>query len=192
MTAVGKTLTRTPDWRIMCVMGTNRRYFLGLSFAATVAVGIRGAFGAPVAAGATPAPLKSLPAFLDTLIPEDDSPSATGVGVDHLLIKKAAGPGQQLYQGLLRLGCRWLDREAVKSGARDFSALPPGKQEEIVARAASSTKGSLPRAFFDIVQKDSFHFYYADARTWTSLRYDGPPQPAGFDDHANPPGHLRP
>ena len=183
-----KSLARPGVWATMYVMRPNRRNFLGLSLAATLVVGIRGAFGAVVGPGADQ--LKALPAFLDTLIPADESPSATGVGIDRALLRKAAT--SRMLGALVRLGCRWLDHEARRLGAVDFTGLDQVRRDQIVARAAAARRGTVVRAFFDTVRRDALALYYADARSWPSLGYDGPPQPAGFPDHTEPPKPAKP
>ncbi len=170
-------------------MGPGRRHFLGLSLILGLLAYARGLLGAVAKPALDDRPLKALAPFLDTLIPADESPAATALGVDRRLIDKAAGDAS--YRRLLAQGCRWLDRAARKLGAADFAALPDGGREAVVALFAAARRGSRPRIFFETTRSDAFFHYYAHSESWAGLGYDGPPQPAGFPDHAAPPGSTR-
>ena len=63
----------------------------------------------------TPSVGDTLGAWLDTLIPADETPSATQLGVDKLLITSARADGD--YLALLTFGRIWLDLEAHQHGA---------------------------------------------------------------------------
>ncbi len=135
------------------------------------------------------APFGALAPFLDTLIPADQSPSATALAVDRRLLDRAARePG---YRRRLAAGCRRLDRVARRLGAADFAALDDRRREAVVAVFALARPGTPARVFFETTRSDAFFHYYAREEAWTGLGYDGPPQPAGFPDHANPPSRAR-
>jgi hypothetical protein len=145
------------------------------------------ALGAVVAPGAPPRaePLAALPAWLDTLIPADGSPSATQLDVDAALLADA---GQQpVLMRTLAAGCRRLDNEARRLGAAGFAALSEPLREQVAAAAAAAPEGSLPRQFFLTTQYYAFAHYYARPESWPGLGYHGPPQPVGFPDHADRP-----
>ncbi len=164
-----------------------RRRFLVASLITTGAATVWDALRA-VAGPLKPSrdPLASLAAFLDTLIPADDSsPGAGEVGVAWELIRQ--GQSRSRLGQLLRRGCAWLDREAVALGGVDFDSLGRDQREAVVRRAAEAERRSLPRVFFDQVCQRNFRHYYARPETWPSLGYGGPPQPDGFPDHAQPP-----
>jgi hypothetical protein len=129
--------------------------------------------------------LKTLEAFLDTLIPSDETPGAIEMGVAEG-IRLLADKDYQ-YKRLLKSGCGWLDNKASERAADTFSSLSPAKQEDIVKEAAGSRHESLPRTFFERVRSDAFTHYYAHPETWKSLGYKGPPQPEGFPDYADIP-----
>jgi len=125
-------------------------------------------------------PLETLAPWLDTLIPHDETPSATELGVDRSILSLARKQAALLK--LLDAGCRWLEDEARRRGAEHFAALPEPAREEI-ARAAKATPGrALPRVFFDDTWALAISYYYARRDTWASLGYHGPPQPIGFPD----------
>ncbi len=128
---------------------------------------------------------QTLGAFLRTLIPADETPSALQAGVKEKIIAKAAADSR--YETMLRKGCQWLDLKARNIGKNDFYELSDGERELVVARAASGEKGSIPYLFFASMRYDAFYYYYADPVTWKSLNYQGPPQPKGFRDYVLPP-----
>lgn len=137
--------------------------------------------------------LSAIPAFLDTLIPADVSPSASQLNVGPDLI--TAARQQSGFERLLILGCAWLNEQAQKQGQKQqkkkFENLDESSQIAIVKLAEQSADRSLPRVFFNAVQHYAFGIYYAHPETWVSLGYTGPPQPVGFPDHAKPPGLAR-
>ena len=130
--------------------------------------------------------LNALPAFLDTLIPEDISPSASQLNVDRDLIG-LSGQNPDLDR-LLVLGCAWLNEQAKKRGQQVFENLDETLRIAIVQLAEQSAERSLPRVFFNAVQHYAFGIYYAHPEAWASMGYNGPPQPVGFPDFAEPPG----
>jgi hypothetical protein len=129
--------------------------------------------------------LAALGPYLDTLLPAGDAPAATAVGVLAHVLTKAGGNVQ--YQRLLHQGCRWLDGQAVRLGAKDFSAGEPAARERIVAEASVLQRGTLPRRFFERTRADAFEHYYAQQSVWVWLGYPGPPQPRGFPEHNQAP-----
>lgn len=133
--------------------------------------------------------LSALPAFLDTLLPEDISPSASQLNVGPDLISKASR--ESGFERLLILGCAWLNEQSHKQGQALFENLDEASQIAIVKIAEQSAERSLPRVFFTTVQYYAFGIYYAHPETWVSLGYAGPPQPVGFPDYARPPGPPR-
>jgi len=128
---------------------------------------------------------RSFAAFLDLLIPEDDvSPSASQAGVDAAILADAQ-EDRQLAR-LVELGVRWLDAEARRDGAPAFHQMAEDRQLLVVSISERQRKGSVPRVFFENMRHQAFGHYYADPRSWGALGYDGPPQPKGFMDYAQP------
>jgi len=127
--------------------------------------------------------VKTLEAFLDTLIPSDETPGAIELGVAERI--RLLADQDYRYKRLLKSGCVWLDNKASERAADTFSSLDPAKREDIVREASGSGRESLPRTFFERVRSDSFTHYYAQPETWKSLGYKGPPQPDGFPDYAD-------
>jgi len=147
---------------------------------------VRDAFAGPIAGQRQKAyPLTALAPYLDTLIPRDETGSATDFGVDRVLIDRARG--DRGYMRVLRGGCKWLDLEARKTGAAGFGDLDPISQEAIVDRAARAREGSLPRFFFNVTREYGYRAYYAEPASWQGLGFHRPPQPEGYLDHAEAP-----
>jgi hypothetical protein len=128
--------------------------------------------------------LSALGPFLDTLLPEDDTPSATQLDVDRAVVERMQN-NQRMAQVVV-MGCAWLDQQAVALGAADFASLQAEQRELIVQRAEQSAPRTLPRAFFSGTRALAFDEYYARPESWPSLGYLGPPQPRGFMDYAEP------
>jgi hypothetical protein len=145
------------------------------------------AWAGPTAAGATAgAPMDAFAPWLDTLIPADETPSATALGVDRAILAWARG--QPRPTRLLEDGCAWLDAVVRSNGAASFRRIPATAQEAVARVAAAAEAGSLPRVFFDRTWDLAIYFYYAHPETWAALGYAGPPQPGGFPDADKAPG----
>jgi hypothetical protein len=133
---------------------------------------------------AEPTSLAALPLWLDTLLPADETPSATqlGIGVESILREQGGGVLRPL-----QLGCAWLDAEARRLGAADFKAMDVAGREQVAANAVASPARTVQRAFFELTQRIAFAQYYARPESWRGLGYGGPPQPTGYPDHDKPP-----
>jgi len=129
--------------------------------------------------------LSALPAYLDTLLPEDISPSASQLNVGPDLISKVSQDSG--FERLLILGCAWLNKQSHKHGQTLFENLDEASRISIVKVAEQSADRSLPRVFFAAVQHSAYGIYYAHPESWVSLGYTGPPQPKGFPDYASGP-----
>jgi hypothetical protein len=168
-------------------MRIGRRLFLGLGIGvAAILRPMRGfaALMGPSDSGA-PYPTIALTPYLDTLIPADETGSATAFGVDEHIRYLARLDTD--YIRLLQYGCKWLDEQARALGAADFPALTPAQREAIVTQVAAAPQGSPLRSFFDKTRSDAMAAYYGDPRSWASLGFRGPPQPEGYPDFAEPP-----
>lgn len=164
----------------------SRRRFLGLSLFALFAIDARSVLGSMIGGGRSPSgSLKSFSAFVDTLLPADGPcPSGSALGVDRKVLD---GVHSLRARRFLAHGCAWLDNEARRRGAPDFTALRQTDRDAIVATAATAPRDRGEYIFFDAVRADAFDRYYGDARSWPAVGYDGPPQPSGFPDQASPP-----
>jgi hypothetical protein len=162
-------------------------------------IGRRGVLGGTLAAGvpgparaavmlpdqAPKDPLAAFPAWLDTLIPADEAPSATALGLDAATL--AEGPNKSQFLRIATLGCGWLDGEARKLGAAGFVALDQPTRDRIAEAAQNSPPRSMPWAFFNTTRAVAFAHYYARPESWAGLGISRPPQPEGYPDHADPP-----
>lgn len=129
--------------------------------------------------------LNSLGPYLDTLLPEDKTPSATGLGVDQALLEAARKKPR--FGRLIALGCEWLDQQAKGLGAAEFASLGEMSRATIVAAAEKAPPNSLPHYFFKTTLNFAFQHYYAQPASWQGLGYMGPPQPRGYPDFSQPP-----
>ena len=127
----------------------------------------------------------TLDAFIDRLIPADETPGAVELGVTKQLLDKAKM--NRRYSNLLIKGCDWLDQQARSQGYTSFSLLPLNHQEAIIQQAADSPRRTLPGVFFKRLWKDTCFYYYSHPEVLKRLTYAGPPQPAGFLDYSSPP-----
>jgi hypothetical protein len=129
---------------------------------------------------------RTLTAYLDTLIPNDElGPGALELGVGRRII--AGAQKNQPFRAFLEQGCRWLDDEAKKRGAESFADLSEDDRNGVVALAAAAEPNTSPQRFFRTTRRAAFVLYYAEPRAWAAIGYDGPPQPEGFMDYAAPP-----
>ena len=166
-------------------MKLSRRILLRLFARVGLILGF-GSFATNAVARTDPdAALGRLAAFLDTLIPDDDmGPGAVRLGVDRKFL--AAAKNRRIRK-LMVTGFAWLDEQAKHAGAENFAALGAAERHRIVAQAEASARGSLPYRFFRVSRNVAFFHYYAHPQAWAALGYDGPPQPGGFLDYAEPP-----
>lgn len=123
--------------------------------------------------------------FLDTLIPEDVSPSATQVNLDADLLDHAKII--QNYEKLIFLGCNWLDLQANAFYKTSFINLNSAQKNKVIEVASRSPGDSIPLQFFNRLRRDAFTFYYAKPPSWTGLRFSKPPQPHGYPDYQESP-----
>jgi hypothetical protein len=132
---------------------------------------------------------QSLPAFLDTLIPADATPSATQLGLQPTLLRHAEGI--ENYTRLIELGCEWLDTTSASLHRVTFDVASPPRRESVVTFAEASPENSIPRMFFERVRFDLFGLYYASPASWKGLGLSAPPQPRGYFDYAKLPPKQR-
>ena len=148
---------------------------------------------APSFAAAPPLPRladATLGAYVDALIPADETPSASALGVDKQLLAAAAGaPG---HRRLLDAGLDWLNTRSRARYARPFPELDERGREAIVGEAAAAGYGTLPRVFFERTRAAAFFHYYGRPESWRDMaQYRGPPQPLGYMDYTQPPRTSR-
>jgi hypothetical protein len=171
------------------VQGSARRHFLRLLVTLAAALPPRLLFAAPADKTVQRISLSALATYLDTLIPADSTPSASQLGTDQAIV--ALARRREHLARLVGLGCGWLDQQAVERGAVDFAALPQAEREAVVALAENAPARSMPRAFFAFTHRQAFTHYYAQPASWRGLGFEGPPQPVGFPDFAQPPKAIR-
>ncbi|MDZ7734864.1 MAG: gluconate 2-dehydrogenase subunit 3 family protein [Gammaproteobacteria bacterium] len=128
---------------------------------------------------------KTLAAFLDTLMPADETPAASELRIDQTLLQKS--DGDERYRRLLRNGCLWLERTARRKYQSDFTALTGRQRVRIVELMEQARPRTIARVFFHRVRTDLFEHYYSHPESWKGLDIDRPPQPKGYPDYDQPP-----
>ena len=168
-------------------MKSTRRFFLRILTQATAFLGVGWVTAGSAAAGTSVASKeRTLAAYLDTLIPDDDlGPGAVRLGVDKDFLAIAAG--DRRLGAFLSAGLAWLDDQAKWGGAQEFAGLSEAMRKIVVRVAAKAKPGSLPRRFFEQTRSGAIMDYYARPQAWAGIGYDGPPQPEGFTDYTGPP-----
>ena len=127
----------------------------------------------------------SLKAFVDTLIPEDETPSASQLGVARELFELFET--SQLPLDLLIIMSRWMDSEALKLSADSFAVLDEQGRNRIVLQLEKSSGNTIGRLFFEQIRYHTFGLYYAHPESWTNLGIIAPPQPLGYYNYADSP-----
>jgi hypothetical protein len=127
----------------------------------------------------------ALAPYLDTLIPEDNTPSATQLGVDREVL--IGGEKNRQVNALLREGCKYLDELANRRGAGSFAELDENAREDIVKITAEASRVMVPGFFFNYVRDNAFKAYYARPESWRGLGIGSPPQPLGYPDYTQAP-----
>lgn len=167
---------------------TRRRFFVGsaLIWALSRVAHSRAAMPRSSASHAD----ATLAAYVDVLIPADQTPSGTALGVEKQLL--AAASERHDYQRLLGWGLDWLNDQAQARYGRSFAESDESSRDAIVAQAAEAAYNTSPRLFFEWTRTKAFFYYYARPESWRGItQYRGPTQPVGFLDYALPPRTQR-
>jgi len=125
--------------------------------------------------------------FLDALIPEDITPSASQVNLDNDLLEHASKIRN--YEKLIALGCQWLNSQSNIFYKLPFINLNLEQKNKIVEVASNSHTNTIPGQFFNRIRQDAYIFYYAKPASWQGLIFSRPPQPQGYPDYAESPSH---
>lgn len=127
--------------------------------------------------------------FLDVLIPEDMSPSASQVNLDAELLKHAGSV--ENYSKLIFLGCQWLDLQSNAIFGDKFMRLGFEQKNRVVEILSKNPVGSVPAQFFSRLRRDAFTLYYAKPRSWRGINFPGPTQPLGYPNYYLNPEYER-
>jgi hypothetical protein len=126
-----------------------------------------------------------LPSLLDALIPPDETPSATQLGIPAKILALAQGIPN--YPVMLGEGARWLNQMAGQGHGRPFIQLKGPEQDAILDKAFSSPAGTLPHVYLHRIREDAMRLYYQDPRSWRGTGISRPLQPLGYPGHDRPP-----
>jgi Gluconate 2-dehydrogenase subunit 3 len=127
----------------------------------------------------------ALRALVDTLIPEDETPGALGLGVAEIIISKTVTDSR--YRTTVKAGSRWLDKMAKRHGGRHFSELDGEHRDLVIGAALAASSDALERIFMETMRSEAFEYYYSHPASWTQLAYCRHPQPDGFPDYDKQP-----
>lgn len=126
--------------------------------------------------------------YLDTLIPADETPSASQLGVTDQLLQQAHK--NRSYANMLKQGCDWLDQQAQRHKLQNFNLASELLRVSIVSLAEKSASHSLAYRFYATTRHQAFFHYYAHPNSQLCLNGAGPPQPLGYIDYDKPPKHT--
>ncbi len=126
-----------------------------------------------------------LPSLLDVLIPADETPSASQLGIPAKILALAERVPN--YSVMLSEGARWLNQLASQSHGRPFLMLKVPEQDSILEKAFTSPVGTLPYVYLHRIREDSMRLYYQDPRSWRGTGISRPLQPLGYPLHDRPP-----
>jgi len=123
---------------------------------------------------------------VDLLVPADDvSPGALELGVHETILTRAKD--NKTLRNTIKNGRKWFDEQSESLNADNFLGLDEAKQITLIEKAEASTIQSTGNKFFSRMRVEVFKEYYSSPESWISLCYQGPPQPNGFLDYAEPP-----
>ena len=72
-------------------------------------------------------------------------------------------------------------------GSESFASLSEDDRNQVVAAAEAAGLNTFENKFFRTTRFSTFSLYYMEPQAWAAIGYDGPPQPIGFPDYADPP-----
>ena len=121
------------------------------------------------------------PAFLDTIIPADQTPSATQLNVDKDIVQDLNQ--NQRYMNICLLGCLWLDKKAVEKYKSSFGNINLIQRSEIVTELENQKQNQTTQFFFYLIRNKAFDYYYSKPQSWQGIGIDQTPQPLGYPDY---------
>jgi hypothetical protein len=133
---------------------------------------------------------RTISIVIDRMLPGGDGlPGAVALGIDRRIAAMAEiSPRLSLLelQRSLADGVAWLDRAAVRAGARNFLGLGRAKQEAVLLRTAAAADDDAA-VIARMLRDRAFALYYTDRTVMAAFAYAGPPQPVGFPDFQDAP-----
>lgn len=135
--------------------------------------------------GSEPVNESTLRAFLDTLLPADETPAASQLGIDGEIMAwlSRLSPGRHRRSARLLAA---LDQHALASTGQAFASLPGDRREPLLRRFLEQDP-EQDRAFH-LLREAAFERYYARPESWPGLTEYHPPQPSGYPGYSHPPG----
>ncbi len=129
--------------------------------------------------------LRTLEAFLDTLLPEAELPSWRTTGVMPRLLEELSA--ERKTRRALAEGVAWLDAEARRRKGARFSLAGEETRVAVVAAAEASPAGSIPAFFYRVTRDQSVRLHYSHPTVWRKIGLPHAPQPDGYRDFDDAP-----
>jgi hypothetical protein len=117
------------------------------------------------------APLSTLDAVADTIVPRDSDPGALDADVPRRI--RQALEADREAQALYRDGLALVETLARRAGATSFAALDAPAREALL-RTVATRGNDLGRRFFDRVRDDVLRYYWASAPGQRVVGYEPP------------------
>ncbi|MDX1737374.1 MAG: gluconate 2-dehydrogenase subunit 3 family protein [Alphaproteobacteria bacterium] len=128
---------------------------------------------------------KTFRAFIDTLLPQTDTPSGSSLKVDEDVLRLVQQ--NRNYTLLVDWGVKWLNHNANLTFSRDFYRLSPSEQIILVEMAEKTPASYNANSFFNHVLFDAKRLYYKNPKAWENLNVNDSLQPKGYPDHSQAP-----
>ncbi|MBY8974320.1 gluconate 2-dehydrogenase subunit 3 family protein [Rhodobacteraceae bacterium NNCM2] len=122
--------------------------------------------------------------YADTILPADETPSASQLGSHARILARAEG--DERFRQILVFGLDTLDEICRRSSGRPMTDTSDEYRHLAVAEISRRPPSDLVGWFFAATRAELFFDYYARPESWPGLGIDAPPQPVGYPDHAAP------
>lgn len=133
----------------------------------------------------TDAERRAVTRMVDLVVPADETPGAIDLGIHTAVL--ATFEASRWDKRRLAEACMWLDLRARADHDKVFVELDEPLQIELIAQMAAEPRESNRGRVFRILRNETMARYYARPESWRGLGIDGPPQPVGYPEYADPP-----
>ena len=120
----------------------------------------------------------TLGAFLDTLIPSDETASATEAGILNPYLEWL--DDDSFFKEVSFQVSNWLNEEALLISEKTFTLLEEVSRIRLLTELETLPIYTVGRTFFDSSRNQAFSLYYSRQESWQSLVLSRPPQPIGY------------
>ncbi|MBE9562073.1 MAG: gluconate 2-dehydrogenase subunit 3 family protein [Proteobacteria bacterium] len=126
--------------------------------------------------------------WIDHLIPNDETPGALDLGIDHIFWQETE-QNIRLFV-LVRHGCAWLDKVALNIYKLPFIELNETQANNIITATTQTPFNDIPNRFFRYSHLRAMQLYYTDPRSRIGTVWEQTPQPIGFMDYQQQCTHV--